>query len=153
MNQPDRYSNPARPRPTALLPPGSNGKAEAATVVIELLMMGMSMPETCWAVFKRQVINLRNCWIWLVDSIESIKRQGLANPKFSASSWFYYKRYVDCSFNNLTTMWIFGISTLNFIKKYRQNSVHKIQLILQNKLQRRFMKVEMLAECSDRIQD
>jgi hypothetical protein len=33
--------------------------------------MGMRIPETCWAVFKRQAINLRNCCIWLVDSIES----------------------------------------------------------------------------------
>jgi hypothetical protein len=60
----------ARPRPTALLPPRSNGKPEAATAVIELLMMGMRMPETCSAVFKRQVINRRNCCIWLVDSFE-----------------------------------------------------------------------------------
>jgi hypothetical protein len=41
-----------------LLPPRSNSKLEAATSVIELLMMGMRMPETCLAVFKRQVINL-----------------------------------------------------------------------------------------------
>jgi hypothetical protein len=62
----------ARPRPTALLPPRSNGKPEAATEVVELLMMGMRMPETFWAVFKRQVINLKNCCIWLVDSFECI---------------------------------------------------------------------------------
>jgi hypothetical protein len=37
----------AQPRPTALLPPCSNGKPEADTAVIELLMMGMRMPETC----------------------------------------------------------------------------------------------------------
>jgi hypothetical protein len=43
---------PARPRPTTLLPPRSNGKPEAATAVGKLLMMGMRMPETCWAVFK-----------------------------------------------------------------------------------------------------
>jgi len=36
----------ARPRPTALLTPLSNGKPEAATAVVELLMMGMRMPET-----------------------------------------------------------------------------------------------------------
>ena len=47
---------------------------EAATAVIELLMMGMRMPETCGAVFKRQVINLRNCCIWLVDSFERLYR-------------------------------------------------------------------------------
>jgi hypothetical protein len=34
-------------------------------------MMGMRMPETCWAVFKRQVINLRGCCILLVASVES----------------------------------------------------------------------------------
>jgi hypothetical protein len=34
-----------------------------ATAVVELLMMGVRTPETCWAVYKRQVINLRNCYI------------------------------------------------------------------------------------------
>jgi hypothetical protein len=58
---------PARPRPTTLLPPRSNGKPEAATAVCEPLMMGMRMPETCWAVFKRRTINLRDWCIWLVD--------------------------------------------------------------------------------------
>jgi len=38
---------PDRPRPTALLPPRSYGKPEAATAVVELLMMGIRMPETC----------------------------------------------------------------------------------------------------------
>jgi hypothetical protein len=38
---------PDRPRPTALLSPGSNGKPEAATAVDKLLMMGMRMSETC----------------------------------------------------------------------------------------------------------
>jgi len=60
----------ARTRTTALLPPRSSGKPEAATAVVKLLMMGIRMPETCWAVFKRQAINLRICCIWLVDSFE-----------------------------------------------------------------------------------
>jgi hypothetical protein len=72
---------PARPRPTTLLPLRSNGKPEAATAVVELLMMGIRMPETCWAVFKRQTINLRNCCIWLVDSFEYMMMHGLTNPK------------------------------------------------------------------------
>jgi hypothetical protein len=38
---------PDRPLPTALLPPRSNGKTEAAAAVDKLLMMGMRMPETC----------------------------------------------------------------------------------------------------------
>jgi hypothetical protein len=32
---------------TALLPPSPSGKLEAASAVIELLMMGMRMPKTC----------------------------------------------------------------------------------------------------------
>ena len=48
-------------------------KPEAATAVVELLMMGVRTPETCWAVHtsKRQVINLRSCCVWLVDLFES----------------------------------------------------------------------------------
>jgi hypothetical protein len=45
-------------------------KPEAATAVVELLMMGVRTRDTCWAVHKRQVINLRNCCIWLVDLFE-----------------------------------------------------------------------------------
>ena len=36
-----------------------------------LLMMGGEAPETCWATHKRQVINLWNCCILLVDLFES----------------------------------------------------------------------------------
>jgi len=38
--------------------PRSYGKPEAAAAVDRLLDMGKRMPETCWAVFKRQAINL-----------------------------------------------------------------------------------------------
>jgi hypothetical protein len=33
------------------------------------------------SLFKWQVINLRSCCILLVDSVESMKMHGLANPK------------------------------------------------------------------------
>jgi hypothetical protein len=45
-------------------------------------MMGMRMAETCRAVFKRNAINVKNCYIWLVDSFECMMMHGLANPKF-----------------------------------------------------------------------
>jgi hypothetical protein len=45
-------------------------KPEAATAVYKLLMMGKRMPETCWVVFERQAINLRDWFIWLVDLFE-----------------------------------------------------------------------------------
>jgi hypothetical protein len=56
-------------------------KPEAATAVVELLMMCMRMPETCWAVFKRQAIKLRVWCIWLVDLFEYIMMRGLTNSK------------------------------------------------------------------------
>ena len=40
-------TQPDRPRPTALLPPRSYGRPEAAAAVDRLLMMGKRMPETC----------------------------------------------------------------------------------------------------------
>jgi hypothetical protein len=43
-----------------VLSPHSDSKPEAAAAVVEFLMMGMRMPETRRAVFKQQVINLRN---------------------------------------------------------------------------------------------
>ena len=41
-------------------------KPEAATAIIELLMMGGKTHETCWAVNKCQDNKLENCCIWLV---------------------------------------------------------------------------------------
>jgi hypothetical protein len=41
-------------------------KPEAATAVIELLMMDEKTPETCWAVNKRKDNKLENWCIWLV---------------------------------------------------------------------------------------
>jgi len=43
-------------------------------------MMGMRMPETCWAVFKRHTINLRDWCIWLVDLFEYNTESTLAGP-------------------------------------------------------------------------
>jgi hypothetical protein len=37
--------------------------------------------SSSWAVFKRQVINLRIWCMWLVDSVESMTMHGLADPK------------------------------------------------------------------------
>jgi len=56
--------------------------------------MGIRMPEICWAVFKWQVINLRSCCIWLVDSVESMMMHGLANPKLTLYSLVeLYRRF------------------------------------------------------------
>ena len=78
---------PDRPRPTTLLPPRSNGKPEVATAVDKLLMMGTRMSETCWAVFKRQAIKLRDWCIWLVDLFEPM--YGICNINY----WNMTRRY------------------------------------------------------------
>jgi hypothetical protein len=59
-------------------------------MLLWLLMMGMRMPETCWAVSKWQVINLRSCCILLVDSVEYMMMHRLANPKctLSRQAWW-----------------------------------------------------------------
>jgi hypothetical protein len=38
-------------------------KPEAATALLSSWRYALRTPETCWAVFKRQVINLKNCCI------------------------------------------------------------------------------------------
>jgi hypothetical protein len=57
--------------------------------------MGMRMPETCWAVFKRQVLDLESCCILLVVSVESMTMHGLANPK---SHFIFFQLYSDNNF-------------------------------------------------------
>jgi len=71
---------------------------EAATAVIELLMMGGRTPETFWAVNKRQDNKLENCCIRLViylnsaimltNTVKNIKYSNL----FSRTQWHF--RYV-----------------------------------------------------------
>jgi hypothetical protein len=57
---------PARPRTRRGYHHDTKVKPEAATAVTELPMMGGKMPETCWAVNKRQDNKLKNCCFWLV---------------------------------------------------------------------------------------
>jgi hypothetical protein len=57
-------------------------KPEAATAVIELLIMGGKMPETYWAVNKRQDNKLENCCIWLVIYLNCTMMHGFTNLKF-----------------------------------------------------------------------
>jgi hypothetical protein len=54
---------PARPRTQHNCHHDTKVKPEAATAVIELLMMGVKTPQTCWAVIKRQDNKLENCCI------------------------------------------------------------------------------------------
>jgi len=57
---------PARPQTQHDYHHDTKVKSDAATAVIELLMTGGKMPETCSAVKKRQDNKLKNCCIRLV---------------------------------------------------------------------------------------
>ena len=61
---------------------GPAGWPEAATAVIELLMMGGKTPEIFWAVNKRQDNKLKNCCIRLVIYLNCTMMHGLTNLKF-----------------------------------------------------------------------
>jgi len=56
-------------------------KPETVTAVVELLMMGVRTPETCWAVNKCQVKNWRDCCIWLVIYLNCMLMHGLTSFK------------------------------------------------------------------------
>jgi hypothetical protein len=73
---------PARPRTQHDYHNDTKVKPEAATAVIELLMMGRKTPETCWAVNKRQDNKLKNCCIRLVIYLNCTIMHGLTNLKF-----------------------------------------------------------------------
>jgi len=113
-------SGPDWPRPTTLLPPRSNGKPEAATAVDKLLMMGMRIPEICWAVFKRQAIKLRYWCIWLVDLFEYMMIHRLTNTKFKKQKLNLINLFAI--FPTHTTL-IFFSSTLHYL--YRLSSIYK----------------------------
>jgi hypothetical protein len=72
---------PARPRAQHDCHHDTKVKPEAATAVIELLMMGGKTPETCRAVNKRQDNKLKNCCIWLVIYLKCTMMHGLTNLK------------------------------------------------------------------------
>ena len=63
--------------------------------LISSMMMGMRMPETCWTVFKRQAINLRDLCIWLVDLFEYMMMHGLTNPKFRYTYLIIFEKSVE----------------------------------------------------------
>jgi len=71
----------ARPRTLHDCHHDTKVKPEAATAVIELLMMGGKTTETCSAVNKLQDKKLKNCCIWLVICLNCTMMHGLTNLK------------------------------------------------------------------------
>jgi hypothetical protein len=69
----------ARPRTQHDYHHDTKVKPEAATAVIEVLMMGGKTSETFWTVNKRQDNKLINCCIWLVIYLNCTMTHGLTN--------------------------------------------------------------------------
>jgi hypothetical protein len=69
--------------------------------------------------FKRQVLNLRSCYILLVDSVESMMMHGLANPRFinaEQAGDIYAYRNVKRKLHKT-------IAVISFNKTWKQNSI------------------------------
>jgi len=76
---------PARPQTLHGCHHDTKVKPEAATAVVELLIIGGRTPETCWAVNNRQDNELKNYCIWLVIYLNCTMMHGLTNLKFTIS--------------------------------------------------------------------
>ena len=72
-------------------------KLEAATAVIELLLMGGGTPETCWAVNKRQDNKLENCCISLVIYLNCTMLHGLTKLKKSDRGFLFSEAVANIS--------------------------------------------------------
>jgi hypothetical protein len=72
---------PVRPRTKHDCHHDTKVKPEAATAVIELLMMDGKRPKTCWAVNKRQDNKLKNFCIWLVIYLNFTIMHGITDLK------------------------------------------------------------------------
>ena len=78
---------PARPRTKSYCHHDTKVKPEAATAVIELLVMGGKTSETCCTVNKRRDNKMENCCIRLVIYLNcSVRMHGLTNLKFKKKS-------------------------------------------------------------------
>jgi hypothetical protein len=80
-----RAGRPARTRTQHDYHHDTKVKPEAATAVIEFLMMGGTTPETCWDLNKRQYNKLKICCIWLVIYLNCTMKYGLTNIKRNRS--------------------------------------------------------------------
>jgi hypothetical protein len=76
-----RAGRPDRPRTQHDSHHDTKVKPEAATAFIELLMMGGTTSETCWAVNKRQDNKVENCCISSVIYLNWKMIDGLKNLK------------------------------------------------------------------------
>ena len=84
--------------------------------------MGERMPETCWVVFKRPAINLRDWCIWLVDLFEWVIHNLDVSPGWTNIAWtlvktnpFCRSACIDCSqiesgLSTLQVQWIGTVS-------------------------------------------
>jgi hypothetical protein len=102
---------PARPRTRHDCHHDTKVKPEAATAVIELLMMGGKTPDTRWAVNKRQDNKLENCCFRLVIYLNFMMMHGLTNLKWSLTlvlffTATYFEAYSDISVYTAVTVFI-----------------------------------------------
>ena len=101
-----RAGRPARPRTQHGYHHDTKVKPEAATPVVELLMMGGRTPEICWALNKRQDNKLNNYFIWLVIYLNCTMMHGLRKLKKKKKKIkLYVKRLLPGQINSEYLVW------------------------------------------------
>jgi hypothetical protein len=98
-----RAGRPARPRTQHDYHHDTKVKPEAATAVIELLMLGGRTPETCWSVDGRQDNKLKNCCIWMVICLNCTMMHGITNLKFILNMFLSLNSFPSITFKNHVT--------------------------------------------------
>jgi hypothetical protein len=112
-----------RPRPTTLLPLRSNGKTRGCWCICKLLMMGVEAPETRWDTHKRQVINLWQFCIWVVNLFESFDDARTCKHQISVCSQNHTK--------HINTMCRPNVEFINPLNA-ELNSIYHLLVLLGN---------------------
>jgi hypothetical protein len=110
---------PARPRTQHDCHHDTKVKPEAATAVIQLLMMGGTTPKTCWAVNKRLDNELENCCIWFVIYLNSVKKVQFSLKSDKNKGYFIW-RLIHISF-------IVSLSIFLECKMFQTKVVQKLE--------------------------
>jgi len=78
--------------------------------------MGLRTPETCWAVNKCQVVNWRDCCIWLVIYLNRTMMHGLTN--FKLTMCFFNQNQICSNFHMISLNLLLFLSVYHTVLHY-----------------------------------
>jgi hypothetical protein len=116
----------ARPRTRHDCHHNTKVKPEAATAVIELLMIGGKTPKTCWAVNKRQDNIMKNCYVWLVIYLNCMMMHGPTILKFKNIITYSYVNYRVLRYNVQWNMYAVVVCCLVLLRVVPCNNLSSL---------------------------